>query len=100
MVQLGDTRIKIIIDDYFDHTLKDWAEELRDDVRRALDNGRWEPYTIMVQRAIPGSWETVDSLSESLHTSGLTGTYATLESIPDAQLRDTVAEMLRDLPAA
>lgn len=96
MVQLGDIRIRVIIDDDFD--LKDWDEDLARDVRRMIDAGTWEPYGIMIQRAIPGSWETVESLWGSVHASGLTGSYATPDSIPDAQLRLTVAEMLSTLP--
>lgn len=95
MVQLGDIRIKIVTD--ADFSLADRAEEIRNDVAQDLAHGRTELYGIMIQRAEPGEWDTIDSLRSSVHTAGLYGTYDSVTDIPDQQMRDTVTEMLTAL---
>ncbi|WP_188279257.1 hypothetical protein [Streptomyces sp. CBMA29] len=86
----GELRIRVTEDADFDNSLKDWDESLREETRARLDSGAWTAYQIDVQRAVPGRWEYVAGLGESIHDSGLEGVFASPDDITDESLRETV----------
>ena len=87
------TRIKIVIDEYF---VNDFDESIRAEVAADIDTGRSEPYIITVQKRTPGGvWiDTSVSMCNSVHDSGLSGTYDTPDAIPDESLRESAREMI------
>ena len=94
-------RIGIVLDELFDRTVKDWAEELREETRANLDGGVWEAYGLIVVEAhcdkphCPHDKE-LGSLWGIVTDSGLERSYATVASIPDAHMREVAEEIIKE----
>jgi hypothetical protein len=93
-------RIRIVRDEDFDRSVKDWAEELQEETRAKLDSGEWDAYGTIVKDAHCDRPcvhdKELGSLWGSVTASGQRGTCSTISEIEDEHLRSVVRDLLEE----
>ncbi|MFH9606913.1 hypothetical protein [Streptomyces sp. NPDC017448] len=94
---MTDFRIRVALDESGQQDIDNGkfsdVEELAAETKEKTNSGEWGCYNLLIEKAVLGGWEVIESLGCSVHKGGLEGTYGSPKEISDDDLRASVNDL-------